>query len=215
MIPRLYLTEADLHARVLDAKTGDRQASDTVLRSVIALVQQETTYVYQKQRPGHRSDYDDLFQAACTGILQAIQNWDPDRRKPFVLYAKYFARGYARQLNKIPRPEPTETGEVEDTLETAEQYDRSLIEEQQLEEYRDRINLCIAKRRKPKHKHVLALRLQGRTQQQVANEMRMTKANVSLIEKAAWKELLPCIRHDLTEAQVDTLAKQLRKRGFK
>ena len=43
------------------------------------------------------SDYDDLYQEACLGLLDALKRYDPDRGVEFSTYATYYIEGAVKQ----------------------------------------------------------------------------------------------------------------------
>ncbi|MDR0862247.1 MAG: sigma-70 family RNA polymerase sigma factor [Oscillospiraceae bacterium] len=76
------MMDATALARLADARNGDREACDEVVRANSGLI-----WSVARRYFGRGVDPDDLYQLGCVGFLKAVQGFDPDYGTQFSTYA--------------------------------------------------------------------------------------------------------------------------------
>ena len=86
------LSQADMDVLLRQAKAGDENARQKLiegnLRLVLSVIQR---FVGRGENP------DDLFQVGCIGLIEAIQNFDPDKQVRFSTYGVPMIAGEVRR----------------------------------------------------------------------------------------------------------------------
>ena len=199
-------------------RQGDKEARELYikgnLRLVLSIIQRFS---------GSNENVDDLFQIGCIGLMKAIDNFDISQGVKFSTYAVpmiigeirrylrdnnairvsrslrdtaykaiYAKEALMKQTNKEPSVEVYSEGG--DTLYIMDQVsDKKSKEENWVEE----ISLKEAMARlSPRENNIINLRFfQGKTQMEVAEEIHISQAQVSRLEKSALK----CMKNYLKE----------------
>ena len=71
---------------------GDAEALDILYREHLRLAA-----FCARKYVKRAADYDDLYQEACLGLLDALKRYDPDRGVEFSTYATYYIEGAVKQ----------------------------------------------------------------------------------------------------------------------
>lgn len=82
------------------AKGGDTEARNRLLETNLSFVRQQANKVYGQSGSG-RLDVDDLIQAGCFGLMEAINRFDPKRGTKFLTYAVWWIRKFMREAASI------------------------------------------------------------------------------------------------------------------
>ena len=184
-------------------KEGDEQARELYIRGNLRLV---LSVIRRFQNSNENAD--DLFQIGCIGLIKAIDNFDTTLQVKFSTYAVPMIIGEIRRylrdnkemivyaMDAIQNPvslfEPVYT-EGGDTLYVMDQIsDKKNKEERWIE------NLALReamRRLAPREKHIIELRFyEGKTQMEVAQEIGISQAQVSRLEKSALKYMRNYLR---------------------
>ena len=201
------LTNAEKEALFDRIENGDNEARDLFingnLRLVLSIIQRFSN---------SSENVDDLFQIGCIGLIKALDNFDRSLNVKFSTYAKEYltkknqkepsiceisqeigidSESIVNALDAIQSPvslfEPVYT-DGGDTLYVFDQIsDKKNREENWVEE----ISLNEAIMRLPdREKNIIDLRFfKGRTQMEVAQEVGISQAQVSRLEKNALKSM--------------------------
>ena len=202
------LKEKEKAALLRAVKNGDEEARQKMINGNLRLV----LSVVQKFS-GRGENLDDLFQVGCIGLIKAVDNFNPDvsRSMRDVAYKAMQAREQLqKELGRDPTPEQiarrielpkrTVTLALEsvvepislyepvyndggDTICVLDQLGESGSEENWISamSLRDTMNSL-----SPREKKIMALRyLSGKTQVEVAQEIGISQAQVSRLEKNA------------------------------
>lgn len=127
-------TDAELVSR---AKTGDREAADTLILRHTAMA------VSLAKRTGYRgADLDDLVQEGLIGIAKAINGWSPTAGSKFTTYAFMVVRNQVSgavskmkrdesvarpaDLHEVYQPEPS-TPDIAGLLDRLTELERCLV----------------------------------------------------------------------------------------
>ena len=197
-----------LFKRILD---GDKEAREQYIKGNLRLV----LSVIQRFS-GNQENIDDLFQIGCIGLIKAIDNFDITQNVKFSTYAVPMILGEVRRylrdnnsireiaqeigvskedityaLDAIQTPvslyEPVYT-DGGDPLYVMDQIsDKKNLEENWVED----LSLGEAMKRLPeRERHIIDLRFfEGKTQTEVAEEIHISQAQVSRLEKNALKTM--------------------------
>ena len=139
--------------------SGDLNAREEFIRGNLRLV------LSVIQRFSNRGEnVDDLFQVGCIGLIKAIDNFDPAQNVRFSTYGVPMIVG---EVKRYLRDNAGEENWISDMM------------------FRDTVKALT-----PRERRIIALRyLRGQTQTQVAQEIGISQAQVSRLEKAALKHI--------------------------
>ena len=204
------LKEKEMHELLLRMKDGDNEGREKFIKGNLRLV------LSVIQRFNNRGEnVDDLFQVGCIGLIKAIDNFDLSQNVKFSTYAVPMIIGeitdnnkeptvseIAKELN-IPREEvvfaldaiqdPVSLFEpiyhdggdaiyVMDQISDNKNVDDSWLENIAIKEAMKKLN--------DREKLILTLRFfDGRTQMEEADEIGISQAQVSRLEKTALKHM--------------------------
>ena len=193
------LSREEKNKLFIKIKNGDLQARETFVKGNLRLV------LSVIQRFNNRGEnVDDLFQVGCIGLIKAIDNFDLSQNVQFSTYAVPMIIGeiIAKELD-LPKEdvvfaldaiadpvslfEPIyhDGGEaiyVMDQVKDTKNVDENWLENIALSEAMKHLD--------EREKHILNLRFfQSRTQMEVAEEIGISQAQVSRLEKSALKQL--------------------------
>ncbi len=162
------ISEKEKIALIEKAQAGDMEARDKMISSNLRLV------LSVVQRFSNRGEnLDDLFQVGCIGLIKAVENFDISQNVRFSTYAVPMIIGEIRRYlrdNNAVRVVMDQVGDSND--------DVNWLEEIALKEAISSLN--------DREKKILTLRFfQGKTQMEVANEIGISQAQVSRLEKGA------------------------------
>ena len=207
------LSREEKNKLFIKIKNGDLQARETFVKGNLRLV------LSVIQRFNNRGEnVDDLFQVGCIGLIKAIDNFDLSQNVQFSTYAVPMIIGeirrylrdnnsirVSRSLKELDLPkedvvfaldaiadpvslfEPIyhDGGEaiyVMDQVKDTKNVDENWLENIALSEAMKHLD--------EREKHILNLRFfQSRTQMEVAEEIGISQAQVSRLEKSALKQL--------------------------
>ena len=199
--------KAELFRRI---KNGDEQARELYIKGNLRLV---LSVIRRFQNSSENAD--DLFQIGCIGLIKAIDNFDTTLQVKFSTRENYMKQhlkeptvteiaqeiGIEKEmivyaLDAIQNPvslfEPvyTEGGDtlyVMDQISDKKNKEERWIENLALREAMQRLN--------SREKHIIELRFyEGKTQMEVAQEIGISQAQVSRLEKNALKSMRNYLR---------------------
>ena len=184
------LTEAEKRQLLTLAHAGDKAARARMVEGNLRLV------LSVVQRFAQRGEnLDDLFQVGCIGLIKAIDNFDPAQPVRFSTYGVPMIIGEIRRflrdnaLESVVEPlsldEPVYT-DGGDAMYVIDQVRDPDSEESWISglQFRDTVAAL-----SPREKRIMELRyLRGKTQMEVAQEIGISQAQVSRLEKGALQQ---------------------------
>ena len=195
-------------------KKGDKEARELYIKVNLRLVLSVI-----KRFSGSNENADDLFQIGCIGLMKAIDNFDTTLQVKFSTYAVPMIIGeirrylrdnstirvsrslrdtaykaiYAREnylKNNLHEPVYTEGGDtlyVMDQVSDKKNKEENWVENLALQDAMNRLN--------DRERHIVNLRFyEGKTQMEVAQEIGISQAQVSRLEKNALRVMRNYLR---------------------
>ena len=184
------LTPGEERACLERLQEGDREARDILIERNLRLV----AHVAKKYQ-GTDYEQDDLLSVGTIGLIKAVNTFHPERGSRLATYAAkcieneilmMFRAGkkYSREVSLF-EPIYHDGGEaiyVMDQVKDTKNVDENWLENIALSEAMKHLD--------EREKHILNLRFfQSRTQMEVAEEIGISQAQVSRLEKSALKQL--------------------------
>ena len=188
-------------------QAGDEEARETYIKGNLRLV---LSVIRRFESSSENAD--DLFQIGCVGLMKAVDHFDPSRMVKFSTYAVPMIIGEIRRylrdnspideigiakedvvfaMDAIQSPmslqEPVysdggDTLYVMDQVSDKKNKEDNWVEELSLEAAMERLN--------ERERRIIRLRFfEGRTQMEVADQIRISQAQVSRLEKNALRTM--------------------------
>lgn len=182
-------------------KAGDKASRETYIKGNLRLVLSVI-----KRFNNHNENVDDLFQIGCIGLMKAIDNFDTSVGVKFSTYAVPMIIGEIRRYlrdnssYRIPRSlrdiaykamqakeRLAKNAQKEPTLEEIAAECEIPVEDLSLSDALSHLN--------ERDEHIIRLRFfEGKTQIEVADEIHISQAQVSRLEKNALKSMQGYLR---------------------
>ena len=171
------LKEKEKRELLLKMRSGDTQARETFIKGNLRLV------LSVIQRFNNRGEnVDDLFQVGCIGLMKSIDNFDLSQNVKFSTYAVPMIIQDPVSLFEPIYHDGGDAIYVMDQISDAKNSDDSWLENISIKEAMKKLN--------DREKLILTLRFfNGRTQMEVADEIGISQAQVSRLEKTALKHM--------------------------
>ena len=189
------LSEQEKRDLLTRARAGDKAARQSMIEGNLRLV---LSVVQRFSQRGENMD--DLFQVGCIGLIKAIDNFDPAQQVRFSTYGVPMIIGEIRRFlrdNNALRVSRSLRDTAYRAMQSREELEKQLGRE--LDQVRDpdgedswisglQFRQTVAGLT-PREKRIMELRyLKGKTQMEVAQEIGISQAQVSRLEKAALEQ---------------------------
>ena len=198
------LTEEEKEDLLARMKEGDEAAKEEYIKGNLRLVLSVI-----KRFSGSNENPDDLFQIGCIGLIKAINNFNTELDVKFSTYAVPMIIGeirrYMRDNNSI-RVSRSLRDTAYKAIYAKEHYMRENLKEPTVQEIADEIGISKDKKNREekwiedlsleaamdrltsRERYIIRLRFfEGKTQMEVAEEIEISQAQVSRLEKHALK----------------------------
>ena len=176
-------------------KNGDQQARELYITGNLRLV---LSVIGRFSSSGE--NIDDLFQIGCIGLMKAIDNFDLSHQVKFSTYAVPMIIGEVRRflrdnnsirVSRSLRDIAYKTVSARDGGDTLYVMDQISDKKNKEDNWVQEIALCEALKKLPKREQrIIKMRFyEGKTQMEIAQEIHISQAQVSRLEKSALKTM--------------------------